>query len=56
MYSFNYIEWQYALKEGDNKRAEVFKKLYNEEVLKRLKRTYNQYFEELKQFPIIILN
>ena len=53
---FYYTEWQIAEKNGDFNYAEGCKDEYRRIVMKRLIKSFNQFDERLKQFPLINLN
>lgn len=56
MKDFYYKEWHYAEKEGNVELAKNYKEKYRNIVMGFLKRKHKQYFNKLKQFPMINLN
>jgi len=53
---FYYREWKEAEVSGNVKYANACKDKYRDIVIESLKKPYNMYIQELKQFPMIYLN
>jgi hypothetical protein len=56
MNNFWYKEWMYAEKEGHLQYALACKEKYRQQTIDFLKKPYNLYYDQLRQFPFIYLN